>query len=102
MNDAVDMNPDVVPRANKLACKIYLQLGRNTRRESRCEWLRARREQRKVAGRRTLETRVRLHAGTLQKDYVSRAIIANIAMVKGFPGAISVLGFPRSSRARPL
>ena len=44
MNDGVDMNPDVVPRANKLAFKIYLQLGRNTRRESRCEWLRARRE----------------------------------------------------------
>ena len=39
MNDAVDMNPDVVPRANKVACNIYLQLGRNTRRESRCEWL---------------------------------------------------------------
>ena len=40
----VEMNPDAVTTANKVACKIYLQLGRNTRRESRCEWLGARRK----------------------------------------------------------
>ena len=38
------IDPDAMPVPRAAACKIYLQLGRNTRRESRCEWLRARRE----------------------------------------------------------